>query len=471
MKKISFLFKDGLRKAILTKSFLISNIIIFILLIIMLCIPNLTARVVDDSWYNRVYVVFDEENENNETIYNFLKDSETLAMMYRFDDVALVSDLEKTGESTKKGYDRALEEATAKNMHFLLYFTKTDSLDTFEVILRPIRVSDSSNLEFLKIHLENMRTLGLIPVIPPPTPGGQEPPGGDIPKPEPVEVTTDQDEKVNKVNFNKAIMLSFLISMPLLLVIGRTSHFIGTSIVDEKISRGIENILSSIPAKHHLLGKTLATMAYSAIQTLLIFAYGTIGILISDTIKVETHPGLSFIAIFEGSDAWLIVLMMFIAFMIAGMFFGVISAAISALANKQEDFLIFQVPIQIFSMIAYFLAVFSVMMSSIPTLKVLTFIPFFNAFAGPVAYVYGIVTWWHVMIGNLIAVVFIVLIYLFLRWIYEVSIMNMDSDKLPKRIHKAVKLSIANRRKNKETKNKKKRSRGRDSIYKEALDE
>src|SRR5690606_39664110 len=99
---------------------------------------------------------------------------------------------------------------------------------------------------------------------------------------------------------------------------------VATSVVEEKQTRVVEILLSTIPARVLLAGKVLGNTILAMSQILLLVAVGTIGLIVTGQ--------TSFLSGIGGPVLWFAVFFLFGFILLAAMF-----AAAGSMVSRQED--------------------------------------------------------------------------------------------------------------------------------------
>ena len=183
--------------------------------------------------------------------------------------------------------------------------------------------------------------------------------------------------------------------------------YLAMSVTEEKQSRIVEIIATSIPLRHLLFGKLIAAVALAVGQLLLYAAVAVVGASYTDW--GDLLPGLT------SGLAW------FVVFFIAG--FTMIAAmyAVSgALASRQEDIQSTSFPVTMLLMVMFFGAIFA----SGTIVDVLAWIPPFSAILQPMRLVSGEAQWWEALISLGILAAATVAVILVAERIYRRALMQ-----------------------------------------------
>lgn len=237
--------------------------------------------------------------------------------------------------------------------------------------------------------------------------------------------------------------------VPIFLLIVMAVQFIGAEINEEKSSRSMEIIISSVSAKTHFLSKIISTNVFIIVQNILLLIYGFIGFitrgLITGKKVTESFSGdiSNYISMFIESGTFnklvhalpIIILLVLLTFLIYSLFAGILAS----MTTSMEDFQQLQTPIFLVLMFAYYLAIIASIYDKALFIKILSFVPFISGILAPVLFLLGQITYLEMIISTLLLVL---ANYLFMHFglkIYKVGILNYSSSKLWKKMFVAMK--------------------------------
>lgn len=425
MNKFKFLVSTDLKKVIKKKSFVIINVIIFLVLLILLNIPRWVGS--DEVEEVNILVSFDEEDSNNQLIFNYLEVNN-----YPIEDVLSLK-FEKANHDFK--FD--LNDETSKtefiksDNQILLKFINTSDLDLMEVEMYYNKSSSTAN------QLLNSILIGLKDYLN----GVESIPFG------PSKILNLGLEDEN--DMLKGIMVAVIISIPTFSIIIMGFQMCGTSIIAEKSSKAIETIISSVPAKTHFYAKITFSVLFVLIQSLLLFLSTTVAFLISN-ITASGQLSLSIASFgFETLDL-LIIGLFVLGFIVVGtLSYLLVGALIASMANSPEDYQAYQTPLMITLLAAFYMALYLPQSTTVGPviLRVFSYIPFFSTIIAPVAYGAGIIYWWEAVISLIVSLVTFLLISRVFAPIYKISILNYEQGKFFEKIKKAIRNAKINKKK------------------------
>ena len=99
----------------------------------------------------------------------------------------------------------------------------------------------------------------------------------------PVEITEtvlNTEAQNNETKQNVGSIVTTILIIPFFILIVTMVQMLGAEINDEKTSRGMEIIISSVPAKIHFISKVVAAISYVLIQGILLLVYSGIAMLL-----------------------------------------------------------------------------------------------------------------------------------------------------------------------------------------------
>ena len=257
--------------------------------------------------------------------------------------------------------------------------------------------------------------------------------------------------------FGSIVMLGFI--LPIFMLIVYVVQMIGAEINEEKSSKSMEIIISSVSPQTHFLSKLVAANLFALIQGVLLLVY----ILIGMGIKVATTGPVeltSFVETFAQSEGTyiekeeiqqmisdnniipriktglpVIIVIVVLTFIVYTLFIGILASV----TTSMEDFNQVQTPVMIVLMAGYFLAVYAALFKGSVFIKAMSFVPFISGILSPVLYILGQVKLYEMGISILVLIGVIFVLYKYGLKVYKVGILNYSSSNLWKKIFKALK--------------------------------
>ncbi|MGI4896467.1 MAG: ABC transporter permease [Janthinobacterium lividum] len=188
-------------------------------------------------------------------------------------------------------------------------------------------------------------------------------------------------------------------------------YSIAQSVVQEKQTRVIELLVTTVPVRQLLVGKILGSGLLALGQLLLIVAAGLVGLAIGRRELLESLPGI------PAAGVWFLVFFVFGFAMLSCLW-----AAAGAMASRLEDLQSTATPIQMLVMLPFFAAVFANDPGTLQT--VLSYVPLSSPMVMPKRLLQGDAAWWEPVLSlGVIALTAFVLVAV-ARRIYENSLLQ-----------------------------------------------
>ena len=156
-----------------------------------------------------------------------------------------------------------------------------------------------------------------------------------------------------------------------------TGLAVATGVVEEKTSRVVELLLSTVKPLHLLVGKILGIGVVGVVQ---LVAYGVAGLGTALTTGLLTITGTA-VAVFAGTLGW---------FVLGFAFFAVLYAAAGSLVSRQEEVSSVTAPLTVLVVIMFVLAQTSVQDPGGTVSSVMSWIPPFSAILMPLRIAAGV---------------------------------------------------------------------------------
>lgn len=441
--KFKFLTRDSLKKKICTKSFKIINIIICLITI---CLINLDS-----------------------IVKFFGGDFEEQINVYIVDEVGIYDDLEET---MKSGYKDILDNYNAK-------ISKTDKTidelkeeiikdETKDIIINVKKIEKESldkmfNVDMISYdYIDNILYQDLLNALNTTkinmamkTANISEEVLNSIYKT--VEINRiyldenlNENEELIKL-IGSIIVIVFIVPFFILIVL--MVQMIGAEINEEKSTKSMEIIISSVTPEAHFMSKLVASNIFAILQGALLLLYAFVGSLIR---FFTTSSGISsvvgtteagkisvYIKMFLESDMAskllagipFFIILIILSFLAYSLFIGVLAS----MTTSMEDYNQIQTPVMIFLMLGYYLALYASVYQGAVFIKVASFIPFISGILAPVMYTLGEMTIIDLIISIVLMIITCFLLYKYGLRIYKEGILNYSSSKLWKKMFKSLK--------------------------------
>ncbi|MDY0210099.1 MAG: ABC transporter permease [Acholeplasma sp.] len=434
MNKFKYLLTYGIKKRLATKAFLISNIVIFIALMGIMNLPNIIAFFDSNETTSIKVSVYDETNKSIETIDLLNEYGVSFSSMLPNTTITFEAiDTIDPENITFNGKD-AIVWLSMEDDNLKASIYKDDLEVIQENIIIQILGQYRINVWSIDKTVEEQALIE------------------DFLAPLNYQVITQQ--KDNSTRDLILSVISMFIAIPIFIMLIMSVQFVGIDIIEEKSTKAIEYVMSTVPPQTHFMTKILAAFAFLVTQSLLILIYGLIGGLISTQILGASGSGANVTEIigqFTETDAQIIkdvlealpmALVWTLLFtVVGGLFFMIFMATLASMSTSMEDFQSFQSPFMMVMMIGFYAAIFSVYLGDSIVLKVIGYIPLFAPIVAPTLYMSGVFSIVDTLIAFVLLLASTVGVYYFLTPIYKASILSYDESSFFKRIKKMFKRS------------------------------
>ena len=263
------------------------------------------------------------------------------------------------------------------------------------------------------------------------------------------ETVQSKDAQDNETKEQVSALVTTVMVLPFFLLITTMVQMLGAEINDEKTSRGMEVIISSVPAKTHFLAKVISAMSYILIQGVLLLIYAVIAALIrvlftnadatigtasflTDTVKMIGNAGV-FKLLASGG------VVLIILFIISFIAYATLSATLASMTTNNEDFQQLQTPLMIIMLIGYYIAIMSVLFDGSIFINILAYVPLLSVLIAPTLYLIGEMSLIGLIATTGITTIATYFLYKYGLRIYKVGILNYSSSKLWRKMFKSLK--------------------------------
>ncbi len=258
------------------------------------------------------------------------------------------------------------------------------------------------------------------------------------------------EEKDSDEEMQAAIMSTVFpfIILPFFMLTIFLVQMIGAEVNDEKSSRGMEIIISSVPPKIHFFAKIIAGNLFVIIQGLLLFLFGVIALFsrqltpsagITDGISAEINNILKMVLDSDlGSQLMYIIPLTLILMLLTFLAYALLAGILASMTTNIEDFQQLQTPIVIILVIGYYLAIMAGVFTGATFIRVLSFFPLISAILSPSLLVLEQIGVVEVLFSILLMIIFNFLLIKYGLKIYKVGILNYSTTGLWQKMFKAL---------------------------------
>lgn len=432
--KLKLLIRDGLRKKINTKWFKIVNIILLLAIPILLNIDSVIELFGGDFKDPITVYVIDNTNV-------FL---ENIKETYEKSGIGIG---EKEVEIIKadKNYDKLKKEMLKeKSNDIILIIDKIENSYTAE--MTSFDYIDAITLQLLTNAINTTKTSIALSE-------------SNIDKEElskieaPIDINRiylneELDENYEFIKYISTMLIPVFI-VPFFFLIIMVIQMIGAEINEEKSSKSMEIIITSVSPKIHFISKMITANLYAIVQALLFVVYFIIGLFIRTKISgvgLTESFGSNISGMLETfiesgmlNDILIAIPWVIIMLVLSFIAYSLLAGILASMTTNQEDFSQLQTPLMILIMVGYYIALMASTYEKSTFIIILSVIPFLSSIIAPVLLVIGQIGVVEILISIIMLVLTILLLLKYGLRVYKVGILNYSSEGLWKKMWKSIK--------------------------------
>lgn len=429
--KFWFLTKMSLEKKIKSKTFIIVNILLFIVLVALMNIDKIVLFFGGNFDKQNNIMIVDNTNKTYEIFKNTMEKEETIidtGLKYK---ITKIDDEKKARKKVKKDEDIVIvineDDDNIIKTTMITYGYINSNL--YQLINSSITIAKQNlAMEEVGISPDDLNKISKSVEI----------------KREYVEKNKSEEEEKNE--FVMGVVTPIVI-LPFFMLITLVVQMVGAEINEEKSTRSMEIIISNVSTKVHFFSKILASNLFIVMQCLLLGVYSLIGMLLRGGKSLESIQNIDAISqVTSGIDINGILnsvisdIPMVIILMIITLFgYSLLAGILASMTTNMEDFQQLQTPIFVVSLVGFYLAIMNSMFDGALFIRILSYVPFISAILSPSLLVTGVIGFKDILLSILLMVVVIYLLIKYGLKIYKEGILNYSSTKLWKKMLEALK--------------------------------
>ena len=258
-------------------------------------------------------------------------------------------------------------------------------------------------------------------------------------------VVTNEKEITASEDATNMSLIVFLVPFFMLIVL--LVQMIGAEINDEKTTRGMEIIISNVPAKVHLLTKITSSSIFVILQSLLLFTYSIIGILIHGGLSLGSGKSNIIGSLVESlkiSGTFDILLkgapVLIIIFLLSFFIYATLAGVLASMTTSAEDFQQLQTPLMIVLMLGYYIGIMASAFKGSIFIRIISYLPFLSSMVAPITYILGETSLIDLVISALILFISCLVLFKYGIRVYKVGILNYSSKDLWKKVFQSLKI-------------------------------
>ena len=433
--KLMFLIGEGIKRKVNTRTFKIVNLILLLVIPILINIDTIIKFFGGDFENATQVYVIDETNSLYDTFINTYEQTENFTLSQ--------TEIEfKKAEETSDEIEKSIIEEESKN----IILTIKNSEDN--IISAQITSFDEIDSGLEQRILSTLNTIRMSLALEESNIDAEE--LANIYKS--VEITknmlnTEYDETAENIKaFSYALIPIFIV--PFFIIVIFVIQMIGAEINEEKTSKSMEIIISSVSPKTHFISKMITVNAFVLFQSILILLYSALGLIVRSKIRgtgiLESFGiNLSEVGTMINASSLLqeiilslpLVLLLLILSIVA---YSLLAGILASMTTSIEDYQQLQTPLMILIMIGYYLALMASSFENATFITIFSVVPFISALLAPVLLIMGQIGITQIIISIVLLIIVIALFFRYGIRIYKVGILNYSTSKLWTKLFKAM---------------------------------
>ena len=211
----------------------------------------------------------------------------------------------------------------------------------------------------------------------------------------------------------------------------------------------MEIIISNVSAETHFFSKVLSSNLFVVIQCLLFSIYSLIGALIrggTPNIQVlndnagklsQVTNMINDTGIFNNVLSYIPFVLILMLLTLLG--YSLLAGILASMTTNMEDFQQLQTPMMVILLVGFYLSLMSALFDGSLFIRIVSYIPFISAILSPSLLLSGVIGIKDIILSTLLMIVVIYLLIKYGLKIYKEGILNYSSNKLWKKMLKALK--------------------------------
>lgn len=433
--KLMFLIGEGIKRKVNTKTFKIVNIILLIAIPLLINIDTIIKFFGGDFDTATEVYINDETNNLYDAFITTFEQTESFTISQ--------TDIEfKKLEESKEDLENEIKEDESKNIIL------TIKSDEENLITAELTTYDEIDLGLEQRILNTLNTIRMNIAIQQSNISAEELANiyksVEISK---VMLNTEYDEAAENIKtFSYTLIPIFII--PFFLIVIFVIQMIGAEINEEKTSKSMEIIISSVSPKTHFISKMVTVNAFVLLQSILMLIYGAIGLIIRSKINgtgiIESF-GINLNQVGEMistssllQEVILALPLIIILLVLSIIAYSLLAGILASMTTSIEDYQQLQTPMMILIMVGYYLALMASGFENATFITVFSIIPFISALLAPVLLIMGQIGITEIIISIILLIIVIGLFFKYGIRVYKVGILNYSTSKLWTKLFKAM---------------------------------
>ena len=437
--KFLFLVSHSLKKKFTSKSFIITNIVLLVLLVGIINIQGIISFFGGDFDKDTNIYIIDNSVYNLEDKFKEIYDATNEATGMSFENIVF-KETDKTSKELEEelvGTTDILIEIISNEESYIS--AKIVSEGYIDTMLNQVLTSSLNTIKYeIAITNSGIDPEELASVL---TPITTE------------RIILDENKKAEGESMEMIMSMLFpTLILPFYMLTLFLVQIIGGEINEEKQTRSMEVIISNVTPKTHFFSKILSANIFVVAQSILLVGYSGVGMFISKLLSTKsTTSGVTdALGGFDGvmdtlrstgilDNIAITITLAVILLILSFLAYSLIAGILASMTVSIEDYQQIQTPIIMISVAAYMLAIMAGNFEGSVFIRVLSYIPLLSCLLCPALFIIGQVGIIDILIAVIVTVIFDWILIKYGMKIYKTGVLNYSTDKMWSRIFKAVK--------------------------------
>ncbi|HOP66000.1 MAG TPA: ABC transporter permease [Bacilli bacterium] len=428
--KIKYLIKNCLNKKVKTKWFKITNILLLILIVGIINL-NSIIKYFGGDFDNGSIIYISGDETNYDIVKSYLKSYLESASLNSYE-IEYVTD------------PNTVKEDLTKNNNILITI---NSVDTTDIIYKVVSYEeiDALTYQVIQASLEDSKTIIYL--------GNSDLTTEEkaaLISPANIErvYLSDEIDQYSETRETLGAVIVPLFIVPFFMLIVMLIQFIGADINEEKTTRGMEIIISSVPPKVHFFSKIVGSTLFVLLQGILFLGYFGIGLLVKKLIggsygvnTTETINNIIEVIRSYGvlDHIGIAIVVIVLLFLLSFLAYALLAGILASMTTSIEDYQQLQAPLMIICVIGYYIAIMASTFEGSIFIKGASYIPFISAMLSPILYLLGQVSIYDMLISLGALIIIVYLLFRYGLRVYKIGILNYSAKDLWKKVFKSIK--------------------------------
>ena len=433
MNKLLFLTKTSINKKVKSKWFLVANILLLVVIIGLVNIDSIIKFFGGDFDETTKILVVDNTNITYDNLnLNYLEYQKIVDNINDTEMEKYIGSIEDAEKIVMEQEAILLEINNDDNNFINATITTKSGIDA--IVLQSLSASLNSIKTNIALNHYNISSdmMNLIN------------------SPIEIERIKLDDSKSNDEMMELFMGVAFpIIILPFFMLTIFLVQMIGAEINEEKTTKGMEIIISNVPAKVHFASKLIASNVFVIMQSLILLidagialairifsGNGAIGSMVEELELTGVVNSLTESGIID--SLYYIIPITLVLLLLTFVAYSLLAGVLASMTTNLEDFQQLQTPIVIISLLGYYLAMMAAMFDGSIFIRIASYVPFISSLLAPALLLLGQIGVVDVVISIILLIGTIFLLYKYGLKIYKVGILNYSSTGLWKKMFKAI---------------------------------